>query len=128
MNKLTKINQKKMIWIKIFPFWCSQPCTYSEGSRPVRVKKIPFLQKLKLNYCKKVFFFFIHLLARDILVMKKLEIKKTKPTFIISVLKVDIIKVGLVFSISNFFIAKTSLAKNWRSFSSSYLALVILEQ
>ena len=30
---------------------------------------------------------------------------------------------GLVFSISNFFIAKTSLANNWRSFSSSYLAL-----
>ena len=55
--------------------------------------------------------------------MKTLEIEKTKPTFIVSVLKVDIIKVGLVFSISNFFIAKTSLANNWRSFSSSYLAL-----
>ena len=46
--------------------------------------------------------------------MKKLEIEKTKPTFIISVLKVDIIKVGLVFSISNFFITKTPLANNWR--------------
>ena len=56
--------------------------------------------------------------------MKKLEIEKTKPTLIISVLKVDIIKVGLVFSISNFFIANTSLANNWRSFSSSYSALV----
>ena len=55
--------------------------------------------------------------------MKKLEIEKTKPTFIISTFKTDIIKVGLVFSISNFFIAKTSLANNWRSFSSSYLAL-----
>ena len=53
--------------------------------------------------------------------MKKLEIEKTKP--IISTFKTDIIKVGLVFSISNFFIAKTSLANNWRSFSSSYLAL-----
>ena len=42
--------------------------------------------------------------------MKKSEIEKTKPTFIISVLKVDIMKVGLVFSISNFFITKTSLA------------------
>ena len=40
--------------------------------------------------------------------MKELEIEKTKPTFIISVLKVDIMKVGLVFSISNF------LANNWR--------------
>ena len=55
--------------------------------------------------------------------MKKLEIEKTKPTFIISTFKTDIIKVGLVFSISNFFIAKTSLANNWRSFSSSYSAL-----
>ena len=58
--------------------------------------------------------------------MKKLEIQKTKPTFIISTFKTDIIKVGLVFSISNFFIAKTSLANNWRSFSRSYLALVII--
>ena len=55
--------------------------------------------------------------------MKKLEIEKTKPTFIISTFKIDAIKVGLVFSISNFFIAKTSLANNWRSFSCSYLAL-----
>ena len=55
--------------------------------------------------------------------MKKLEIVKTKPTFTISTFKTDIIKVGLVFSISNFFIAKKSLANNWRSFSSSYLAL-----
>ena len=46
--------------------------------------------------------------------MKKLEIEKTKPTFIISVLKVDIIKLGLVFWISNFFITKTPLANNWR--------------
>ena len=37
----------------------------------------------------------LQLFARDVLVMKKLEIEKTKPTFIISVLKVDIIKVGL---------------------------------
>ena len=57
--------------------------------------------------------------------MKELEIEKTKHTFIKSVLKVDIIKMGLVFSISNFFIAKTSLANNWRSFSSSYLALAL---
>ena len=56
--------------------------------------------------------------------MKKLEIEKTKPTFIISTFKTNIIKVGLVFSISNVFIAKTSLTNNWRSFSSSYSALV----
>ena len=46
--------------------------------------------------------------------MKKLEIEKNKPTLNLSVLKVDIIKVGLVFLISNFFITKTSLANNWR--------------
>ena len=35
------------------------------------------------------FFFLIHLFARDVLVIEKLEIEKTKPTFIISVLKVE---------------------------------------
>ena len=34
-------------------------------------------------------FFLIHLFARDVLVMKKMEIKKTKPTFSISALKVE---------------------------------------
>ena len=47
--------------------------------------------------------------------MKKLEIEKTKATFIISTFKTDIIKVGLVFSISNFFINKTYQANNWRA-------------
>ena len=31
----------------------------------------------------------LHFFARDVLVMKKLEIEKTKPTFIILVLKVE---------------------------------------
>ena len=48
--------------------------------------------------------------------MKKWEIEKTKPTFIISTFKTDIIKVGLVFSISNFFIKKGSLANKWMIF------------
>ena len=48
------------------------------------------------------------------LVMKKLEIEKTKPTFTIPTFKTDIIKLGLVLSIFNFFIAKTSLANKWR--------------
>ena len=55
--------------------------------------------------------------------MKKLEIKKTKPTFIISVLKFEYYVV-LVSSVSNFFTNKTSLANKWTSFSSSNLALV----
>ena len=58
--------------------------------------------------------------------MKKLEIEKTKPTFIISTFKTVIIKIGLVLSISSFFVAKMSLANNWRSFSSSYSALVAM--
>ena len=78
---------------------------------------------VKAELLQEDIFFLIHLFARDILAMKKLEIEKTKPTSFISTFKTDIIKVGLVFLISNFFIAKTSLANNWRSFSSSYLAL-----
>merc|ERR1712051_836911 len=80
------------------------------------------------NYCTKAellkegIFFLIHLFARDILVMKKLEIEKTKPTFIISVLKVEY-HVVLVSSISNVFTNKTSLANKWMSFSSSNSAL-----
>ena len=61
-------------------------------------------------------FFLIHLFARDISVMKKLEIEKTKPTFIIPTFKTDILKVGLVFSISNFCINKISHANNWMRF------------
>ena len=51
----------------------------------------------------------IHKFANAILLMKNLEIKKTKPTFIISVLKVEY-SVALVFSIFNFFINKIALA------------------
>ena len=69
--------------------------------------------------------FLLHLFARDVLVrMKKLEIEKTKPSFMISTFKTDILRVGLFFSISNFFVTKTSLANKWRSFSSSNLALI----
>ena len=52
-----------------------------------------------MNFVKKIvniaewlqtgIFFLIHLFARDVLVMKKLEISKTKPIFITSVLKVE---------------------------------------
>ena len=46
------------------------------------------LTKVKAELLKEAIFFLIHLFARDVLVTKKLEIEKTKPTFIISVLKV----------------------------------------
>jgi hypothetical protein len=54
----------------------------------------------------------------------KAELLQEGIFFLLRLFKIDIIKVGLVCSISNFFIAKTSLANNWRSFSSSYSALV----
>ena len=44
-----------------------------------------------------------HLFAREVLLLKELEIEETKTTKY-STFKTDIIKVGLVFSISNFFI------------------------
>ena len=59
-------------------------------------------------------FFLIHLFDRDGLVIKELEIEKTKTPFIISV---------LVSWISNFFTNKTSLTNKWMSLSSSNLAL-----
>ena len=45
--------------------------------------------KIKAELLQKGIFFLIHVFARDVLVMKKLEIEKTKPTFTISVLKVE---------------------------------------
>ena len=44
------------------------------------------LSTLKLNYCSNKL---IHLFARELLFIKKLEIEKTKSNFIISVLKVE---------------------------------------
>ena len=43
----------------------------------------------KAELLQEGIFFLIHLFARDVLLIKKLEIEKTKPTFIISVLKVE---------------------------------------
>ena len=84
-------------------------------------------KKLQLKYggghkAKLLLLKLIHLFAREIFLLKKFEIEETKTTY--STFETDIIKAGLVFLISNFFIAKTSLANNRRSFSSSYLALV----
>ena len=58
---------------------------------------------LKAELLREDIFFLIHLFAIDVLVMKKLEIEKVKPNFIISVLKVDL-ELVLVSSISNFFL------------------------
>ena len=56
--------------------------------------------------------------------MKKLEIEKTKPIFIISTFKTDIIKVGLVFSISTFSLLK----RLWQIIGGVLAAVIWLEQ
>jgi len=43
----------------------------------------------KAELLQEGIFFLLQLFARDVLVMKKLEIEKTKPTFIISTFKTD---------------------------------------
>ena len=43
----------------------------------------------KAELLQEGIFFRLQLFARDVLVMKKLEIEKSKPTFIISILKVE---------------------------------------
>ena len=45
----------------------------------------------KAELLQEGIFFLLQLFARDVLVMKKLEIEKTKPTSIISTFKTDII-------------------------------------
>ena len=88
---------------------------------PVFLVKI-FFELVKLNYRKKIFIFSSIYFARDILSTKKLEIEETKTT-LHSTFKTDIMKMGLVFSISNFFHNKSSLANKWMSFSFSNSAL-----
>ena len=60
-----------------------------------KINIISFLSSLhscgedKAELLQEGILFLIHFFARDILVTKKLEMEKTKPTFIISVLKVE---------------------------------------
>jgi hypothetical protein len=76
----------------------------------------------KAQLLREGIIFVIHLFARAILSMKKLKIEETK-AIQYSTFKTDIIKVGLVFSTSNFFINKIALANIWMIFSCSNLAL-----
>ena len=48
-----------------------------------------FFSASKAELLQESIFFLIHLFARAVLVKKKLEMEKTKPTFIVSVLKVE---------------------------------------
>ena len=53
----------------------------------VSTKILPNCYLRKAELLQEGIFILTHLFARDVLVMKKLEIEKTKPTFIISVFK-----------------------------------------
>ena len=65
------------------------------------------ITKLKLNCHKKVFCNALNFLPWDFLLIKTLDFEKTKAIKYIT-FKSDVIKVVLVFSISNFFINKIS--------------------
>ena len=100
---------------KLNDVWCFQSKVKNSSQTDHSYSKAELLQE--------GIFFLVHLYARDVLVLKKLEIKKTKPTLIMSVLKVEYCVV-LVSSISNIFTNKTYLANKWMSFSNSNLALI----
>ena len=55
--------------------------------------------------------------------MKKFKIEESKATQYLT-FKTDVIKVGLVYSIFNFFINKIALANIWMSVSCNNLALL----
>ena len=71
-------------------------------------------------------FFHEHIfLLWEFLLLKKLEIQKTKTTFVITVLKV-VYKVVLVYSISNFFINKISQERkmcSWKKYLPMWIQL-----
>ena len=66
--------------------------------------KIPFIP-LKLNHRKTLFYFALNFLPWEFLIIKKLDFEKTKATYY-TIFKTDIIKVDLVYLISNFLINK----------------------
>ena len=68
--------------------------------------------ELKLNLQKKVLFSRTDFLPWELLVIKKSEFEKTKPTCN-TTFKTDVIKVVFVFSISNFFINKNSQGRKF---------------
>ena len=61
---------------------------------------------------KKVFYFALNFFPWELLLIKKLDFEKTKITYC-STFKTDIIKVVLVFLISNFFTNINSQEGNW---------------
>ena len=70
-------------------------CQIDNSGKQPEFCRFDVLAKARLQ--KEGIFFLIHLFARAVLVMKKLEIEKTQPTFIASVLKVEYQIGGLSF-------------------------------
>ena len=63
-------------------------CAGTKKLKKKQNEKITPREVVAAELLQEGIFFLIHLFARHDLVMKKLEIQKTNPTFIISVLKV----------------------------------------
>ena len=76
-------------WSNFVTFWENLNCIFLGFSQSLGVVLIPGKRNPEAELLQEGIFFLIHLFARDILVKKKFEIEKTKPTFIMSVLKVE---------------------------------------
>jgi hypothetical protein len=83
LSKICKI-------VREYTLKCSQLISRKSCSQPEMSDWIQatMQQNTKAELLQEGIFFLIHLFARDVLVMKKMEIVKTKPIFNISVLKV----------------------------------------
>ena len=55
----------------------------------IYLQSISNMSQATVELLQEGIFFLLHLFTRDVLAMKKLEIEKPKPTFSISVLKVE---------------------------------------
>ena len=82
-----------------------------------KIIKSQSIESFKAKLQEEGIFFLIHLFTRDISSMEKLEIEETKTTSSVQLFKTDIIEVGLVFSIYNFFIKNSSQANKSMRFS-----------
>ena len=80
-------------WIKAFQKTSVKLSNKLQISAQDQANTSMYIQRVdenaKAELLQEGIFFLIHLFARDGLLIKKLEIEKTKPTFIISVLKVE---------------------------------------
>ena len=90
------------------------PCPFTDRLLGTKnnFRYIQLCRPFTLTKAKLLLLKLIHLFARKVLLVKKLEIEETKTTYY-STFETDLVKVGLVFSISNFFITKTFLASKW---------------